>query len=375
MGDLKLPFGCDLCFFAQSDGTKIKTLELSRAYFDEYEQGVEEFSRAVTGLNDENGIVLDECTTNFLYLIQVHKKYPIFDSMAMKLREESTSAGLSASQAFLGEPQFSRRVQMTQQQCYAYEFPLERVQSHEAVNFQGLSKNIVLANPGGVDDDTMDEVLDGINKNVWYDRLHFVKKRRNNERMEIKAVANVAKSVSIPPALKPVLKAQDKAHRQATPSISVPSDAHSSHESHQKDYQEYTTTKRSRPYRRPSPLDFLSVPPSGASVHLTPTANTGVSAARHRNLDRVMHGRVKSGKAKEPKPRPDNGSTPPYISRKSSASEVSVEARRANLSPSALWRAWAGREEAGRRVPKNVNDTGKHLSKRKGEHNGTRRWE
>ena len=88
MGDLKLPFGCDLCFFAQSDGTKIKTLELSRAYFDEYEQGVEEFSRAVTGLNDENGIVLDECTTNFLYLIQVHKKYPIFDSMAMKLREE-----------------------------------------------------------------------------------------------------------------------------------------------------------------------------------------------------------------------------------------------------------------------------------------------
>lgn len=67
MAGLKLPSGSELCFFTQSDGMTIKTLELSESYFDENEQGAEEFSRVVTGMNDEDGVVLDECTTNFLY--------------------------------------------------------------------------------------------------------------------------------------------------------------------------------------------------------------------------------------------------------------------------------------------------------------------
>ena len=45
-------------------------------------------ARTVTALNDEDGMILDEATTNFLYLVQVHNVYNFFDSMAIKLRKE-----------------------------------------------------------------------------------------------------------------------------------------------------------------------------------------------------------------------------------------------------------------------------------------------
>ena len=50
--------------------TTIKTLELSREFFEEDGHGVEAFARAVTALNDEDGMILDEATTSFLYLVQ-----------------------------------------------------------------------------------------------------------------------------------------------------------------------------------------------------------------------------------------------------------------------------------------------------------------
>lgn len=55
MGGLKLPSGSELGFFTQSDGTTIKTLQLSESFFDVSEQGAEEFSRVVTERNDEDG--------------------------------------------------------------------------------------------------------------------------------------------------------------------------------------------------------------------------------------------------------------------------------------------------------------------------------
>ena len=76
---------------AESDGTTVKTLELSREFFEEDEQGVEVFAKAVTALNDEDGMILDEDTTNFLYLVQVHNTYKFFDSMAIKIRKEVIS--------------------------------------------------------------------------------------------------------------------------------------------------------------------------------------------------------------------------------------------------------------------------------------------
>ena len=72
----------------QPDGTTVKTLELSRELFEEDEHSVEVFARAVAALNDEEGLILDEDITTFLYLVQVHNTYKFFDSMAIKLRKE-----------------------------------------------------------------------------------------------------------------------------------------------------------------------------------------------------------------------------------------------------------------------------------------------
>ena len=91
MAGLRLPPGSELGHFIQANGNTVKTLDLEMSYFDEYEQSIEEFARAVTSLNDEDGIILDESTTNFLYLTQVHNVYSFFDTMAYKLRSEVTS--------------------------------------------------------------------------------------------------------------------------------------------------------------------------------------------------------------------------------------------------------------------------------------------
>ena len=73
----QLPPGSELAFFTQPDGTTIKTLELTGAFFEEDEQGVEVFARAVTALNDEDGMILDETAISFLYLVQVHNIYKV----------------------------------------------------------------------------------------------------------------------------------------------------------------------------------------------------------------------------------------------------------------------------------------------------------
>ena len=88
MEGLQLPSGSELAHFTQPDSTTIKTLELSRDFFEEDEHGVEVFAGAVITLNDEDGIILDEDITNFLYLVQVHNTYKFFDSMAINVRKE-----------------------------------------------------------------------------------------------------------------------------------------------------------------------------------------------------------------------------------------------------------------------------------------------
>ena len=62
MEGFQLPSGTELAHFTQPDGTIIKTLELSRDFFEEDEHGVEVFARAVNALNDEDGMILDEAS-------------------------------------------------------------------------------------------------------------------------------------------------------------------------------------------------------------------------------------------------------------------------------------------------------------------------
>ena len=127
----QLPSGSELAHFTQPDGTTIKTLELSREFFKEDEHGVEVFARAVTALNDEDGMIPDEDTTNFLYFVQVHNTYKFFDSMAINLSKEVSFilssmlvcffadacllvAWLSPHRAFLGKAGLAGGIQETQ---------------------------------------------------------------------------------------------------------------------------------------------------------------------------------------------------------------------------------------------------------------------
>ena len=48
-------------------------------------------------------------------------------------------------------------------------------------DFRELAENIALADPDVLDARTMDNVLRGIAKNIWFDTLPSIKRRRNKE--------------------------------------------------------------------------------------------------------------------------------------------------------------------------------------------------
>ena len=91
----------------------------------------------------------------------------------------------------------------------------------DEVDLRELAENIALANPDVLDTSTMDAVLKRIVKDIWYDSLPSIKRRRNKEvshgvisilpksrvdhfqRLEIEAAPNGTRSVSSPSQVEP----------------------------------------------------------------------------------------------------------------------------------------------------------------------------
>lgn len=66
-------------------GKEIKTLELSKEYFEDADQGIVEYSQLLTAENDKLGIYLDERMVNHLFTIQVLELWDFGSPMTEKL--------------------------------------------------------------------------------------------------------------------------------------------------------------------------------------------------------------------------------------------------------------------------------------------------
>lgn len=66
-------------------GRKITTLELTKEYFEEADQGIVEYSEFLTSENDKTGIKLDERMVNHLFTTQVLELWDFGSPMTEKL--------------------------------------------------------------------------------------------------------------------------------------------------------------------------------------------------------------------------------------------------------------------------------------------------